>query len=93
MTRYRYVDFQKADGFPVAAACEAAEVSTSAYYAWKAREQRGPGDAEREEQRLLAEIRTIHEESRQTYGSPRMTAELRRRGWRVNHKRAGAAHA
>lgn len=62
-------------------------MSTSAYYAWKEREQEGPGDAERAEQRLLAEIRAIHEESGRTYGSPRMTAELRRRGWRVNHKR------
>jgi transposase InsO family protein len=36
---------------------------------------------------LLQEIRAIHARSRGTYGSPRMTAELRRRGWRVNHKR------
>jgi transposase InsO family protein len=33
------------------------------------------------------EIRAIHARSRGTYGAPRMTAELRRRGWAVNHKR------
>jgi putative transposase len=36
---------------------------------------------------LVAEIRHIHARSRGTYGAPRMTAELRRRGWPVNHKR------
>jgi putative transposase len=35
----------------------------------------------------VAKIRTIHAESAGTYGSPRVTHELRRRGWRVNHKR------
>jgi transposase InsO family protein len=35
----------------------------------------------------MAEIRAIHTDSRGTYGSPRVTHELRRRGWRVNHKR------
>ena len=34
MTHYRYVDAQKAAGFPVAAACKAAGVMRSAYYAW-----------------------------------------------------------
>ena len=32
MSRYRFVSTMKAEGFPVDAACEAAEVSTSAYY-------------------------------------------------------------
>jgi putative transposase len=43
----------------------------------------------------VAKIRTIHAESAGTYGSPRVTHELRRRGWRVNHKRVArlmAAH-
>ena len=33
MTRYACVGDQKAAGFPVTAACEAVEVSTSGYYA------------------------------------------------------------
>jgi len=36
---------------------------------------------------LVAEIRRIHARSRGTYGAPRCTATLRRRGWKVNHKR------
>jgi putative transposase len=36
---------------------------------------------------LVGEIRRIHARSGGTYGAPRITAELRRRGWWVNHKR------
>ena len=34
MSRYRHVYAMKAEGFPVAAACAAAEISASAYYEW-----------------------------------------------------------
>ena len=87
MTRYRCVDAQKAAGFPVAAACTAAGVTRSAYYAWTGRAAQGPSDHDREEARLVGEIRRVHARSRGTYGVPRVTAELRRRGWAVNHKR------
>jgi putative transposase len=87
VSRYRCVDAQKAAGFPVAAACTAAGVSTSAFYAWAARRQQGPSPADHQQAELVAEIRTIHRQSSGTYGSPRVHAELRRRGWRVNSKR------
>ena len=87
MSRYRCVDAQKAAGFPVAAACQAAGVSTSAFYRWAARCDQGSSPAEHKQAELVTEIRTIHREAQGTYGSPRVTAELRRRGWRVNHKR------
>jgi putative transposase len=87
VSRYRCVDAQQAAGFPVVAACQAAGVSASACYAWAARCQQGPRVAEHAEAELLAKVRTIHAESGGTYGSPRVTAELRRRGLRVNHKR------
>ena len=87
MSRYRCVDAQKADGFPVVAACRAAGVSASAFYAWTARHEQEPQAAEHAQAELVAKIHTIHGESAGTYGSPRVTAELRRRGWGVNHKR------
>ncbi len=87
MSRYRCVDAQKAAGFPVVAACRAAGVSASAFYAWTARREQEPRVAESAQAKLVARIRTIHAESGDTYGSPRITAELRRRGWMVNHKR------
>jgi putative transposase len=87
VSRYRCVDAQKAAGFPVVAACRAAGVSASAFYAWAAGREQGPPVAEHAEAELVVMIRSIHAESGGTYGSPRVTAELRRRGWVVNHKR------
>jgi putative transposase len=87
VSRYRCVDAQKAAGFPVIAACTAAGVSASAFYAWTAKRVPGQPAAEQAEAELVAKIRTIHRESSGTYGSPRVTHDLRRRGWRVNHKR------
>ena len=86
MSRYRCVDAQKAAGFPVAAACQAAGVTRSAYYTWATRTALGPSDR-RQEARLVGEIRHIHARSGGTYGAPRVTAELRRGGLAVNHKR------
>jgi putative transposase len=85
--RYRCVDAHKAAGFPVAAACQAAGVTRSAYYAWTTRAMQGPSDHDREEARLVAEIRRIHARSGGTYGVPRLHAELCRRGWTANYKR------
>jgi putative transposase len=85
--RYCCVDAQKAAGFPVAAACRAAGVSASAFYAWAARRTQAPSAAKQTEAALVAEIRSIHTDSAGTYGSPRVTAALGRCGWRVNHKR------
>ncbi len=51
---------------------------------------------ERFEAGLVAEIRKVHSEFDETYGSPRMTVELNNRGWAVNHKRVErlmAAHS
>jgi putative transposase len=87
VSRYRCVDAQKAAGFPVATACQAAGVSTSAYYAWAIRARQGPSDRHQQEAELVAEIRAIHRESAGTYGSPRVHAELGRRGHKVNRKR------
>ena len=87
MSRYRCVDARKAEQFPVAAACAAAGVSPSAYYAWAARREQGPSEAVLAETELVGEIRAIHADSGGVYGAPRVTAELRRHGRLVNRKR------
>ena len=69
------------------AACQAAGVTRSAYYAWTAGATQASSERHWEEVRLVGEIRRLHARSRGIYGSPRVTAELRRRGWRTNHKR------
>jgi putative transposase len=86
VSRYRHVSAMKAEGFPIEAACEAAEISTSAYYDWLARST-APTEAEWDEAILVNEIVDIHEHLDDTYGSPRMTDELRDRGFCDNHKR------
>jgi putative transposase len=91
--RYRCLDAQKAAEFPVTAACQAGGVSTSAWYAWAASAAQGPSQHQREEAELVAEIRTIHTDSGGTYGSPRVHAELRRRGWGRQPQAGGAADA
>jgi putative transposase len=63
-----------ADGVPVATACRVLHVSTSGYYAWR---DRPTSTRERSNLELVEVIRTIHADSRGTYGSPRVHAELR----------------
>jgi hypothetical protein len=86
MSRYMWVDARKADGFEIKAACQVAEVSTSTYYDFKAREGLGPTEAEWDEAILVNEIIDVHRYLDDTYGSPRMTDELRDRGFGVTHK-------
>lgn len=54
--------------------CQAFKVSRSGYYGWL---KRKPSIWEVENIKLLVEIRRIHKQSYQTYGSPRITIELR----------------
>lgn len=87
MTRYKWVAARKADGFPITMACQAAKVSRQAFHEWRAQVAAGPSDADWAEAVLLQEMHRIHAEFDGIYGSPRMTAELARRGHLVNHKR------
>lgn len=63
--------------FPVSLLCEALEVGRSGFYAWLYRPE-SPRSIEN--RRLLVDIRVIHAQSRRTYGSPRVHAELRAKG-------------
>jgi putative transposase len=72
--------------FPVRAMCRVLGLSPSGYYAWL---QRPTSARSLANDALLSEIQRIHEESRETYGRPRMHAELRDEGRAVNHKRVG----
>lgn len=87
MTRFGCVEDQKAVGFTVVAACDAAGVSTSGYYDWAEREKADPTDRRVEEAHLVELMVEIWEASDGSYGVPRMERELRRSGLVVNHKR------
>ena len=64
--------------------CDALQVSRSGYYAWV---EHQPGSRARDNQQLSQEIEVLFQKSRQSYGSPRITAALRQSGRRCNHKR------
>jgi putative transposase len=83
VSRYRFIDAEKAH-FPVRVSCKVLGVSRSGYYDWKTRP---PSKRSRQDAALSGEIREIHRRSRQTYGSPRIRAELRALGTRCSRKR------
>jgi putative transposase len=68
----------------VATLCHLLDVSRSGYYAWRTRP---PSARARANQELTRHIRAAHEQSRGTYGAPRIWAELRDRGLVCSRKR------
>jgi transposase InsO family protein len=70
--------------YPVRRICYALGISPSGYYAWCERPESRRG---REDRRLLVHLRAAHAASRQTYGSPRLHAQLPQAGERVGRKR------
>lgn len=70
--------------FKVARLCRVVGVAPSGYYAWR---ERQPSRRQQENERLVERIRAAHRTSRQTYGSPRIHADLRAAGETCNHKR------
>ena len=68
--------------------CQAFEVSKSGYYDWRERRRR-PGPRHRQDVELKAHIRQFHQQSRQTYGAPRIQACLRTLGRRHGRNRIG----
>lgn len=72
------------DEFSVMQMCELLAVSSSGFYAWLERE---PSQREQENGCLTEQIRVLHQRSRQTYGSPRIHADLQAMGQRISRKR------
>jgi transposase InsO family protein len=64
--------------------CRLLEVTRSGYYAWRSGRESAREIGNR---KLTGQITEVFEAKRQRYGSPRITAELRRQGQRCNHKR------
>lgn len=63
--------------FPVTRMCAVLDVSKSGYYAWR---NQTPGERQQANEKLLDAICKAYKASRQTYGSPRIHAELKRQG-------------
>lgn len=64
--------------------CQVLGVSKSGYYYWL---HSDGGTRKKQNQELLVHIHRIHQNSRQTYGSPRITKALEKQGIRVSRPR------
>ena len=70
--------------FPLARLCELFELSRSGYYAWL---KHKPSRRQQADQQLLPQIHQAYAEGRSTYGSPRVTRELKARRQRCGRHR------
>jgi putative transposase len=80
---FRFIDAEKAS-YPVTALCRMLGVSKSGYYAWRSRP---PSERRRRDALLIEKIRQIHSRSRETYGYPRVHAQLRSLGVKCGRRR------
>lgn len=71
-------------GFRVTKMCRLLGVSRSGHHAWK---RRGKSKRQRENERLLVMIREAYQRGRGSYGSPRVTAQLRAQSIRCGKNR------
>lgn len=83
MSSFNLIEAERAS-YPVAVLCCVLEVSKSGYYAWRGRP---PSERRRQDALLTEKIREIHSRSRETYGYPRVHAELRSLGVRCGRRR------
>jgi transposase InsO family protein len=81
---FPFIEAEKAERRNVAKACEMLEVSRSAFYEWL---QHVPSAREQEDTELGERIQAIFDESRGTYGWPRVRRALRDEGVHVSGKR------
>jgi len=80
--RYAFIEEHR-DRWPITIQCEVFHVSRSGFYAWRVRE---PSATELRRAALTEKIQEVHQASRETYGSPRVHAELVAQGERCNRK-------
>ena len=81
----RYGVIQEHDRrYPIRLMCRSLAVSPAGYYAWRGRPESRRAAANRT---LLVTIRVLHQDSRQTYGSPSIWRALRAQGHRVGEHR------
>lgn len=83
MSCYRLIEAERTN-FPVQFMCRLLGVSRSGYYDWSGR---APSRKSLQDAALTEKIGEIHRRSRQTYGSPKVHAELKALGTRCSRKR------
>jgi putative transposase len=83
--RVRYAFIQAENAFAsVAWMCKRLDVSASGFYAWR---KRAPSKRAQKDEQLKVRIKASFDESRKTYGSPRVLEDLREDGEKVGRNR------
>lgn len=81
--RYQFIkEYQ--DQFSLSALCRTMAVCRGGFYAWRTRDK---STRQLENESLTEQIKAAHEESKETYGSPRIFAELKEAGVACGEKR------
>src|SRR5690606_3942021 len=87
---YPFIAAEKAAGHTVQKPCALLGVSRSAYYAWSGGV---PTKRTLEEAVLAQQVARVHEQSRGTYGAPRVHQQLRQEGVQTSRKRVAGVMA
>jgi len=81
--KYEFIEAHR-DEFAITVMCRVLRLSWSSYYAWRKR----PLSARKmANEKLKEQIKEIYQQSRQTYGGPRIHAELSGNGVKCGHNR------
>jgi len=81
--RYQFIK-ERQQQFSLTALCRVMAVCRGGFYAWRKREKSA---RQQQNESLTEQIQAVHEESDQTYGSPRIFAELQEAGVACSEKR------
>ena len=81
--RYQFIKEQQ-EHFSLSALCRAMQVGRSGFYAWRTRPK---SERQVNNETLTEQIQAAHEESDETYGSPRIYSELKEAGIPCSEKR------
>lgn len=81
--RYQFIKEQQ-EHFSLAALCRVMQVCRGGFYAWR---KCSKSARQLKNESLTAQIKTAHKESKETYGSPRIFAELKAKGVVCSEKR------
>ena len=81
--KYQFVTAHASE-YPVTMLCRVLGLARSGYYAWQAR---SVSARKARDLQLTSQIQTIFTDSRRTYGSPRVHAQLQAQGIRTARKR------
>jgi transposase InsO family protein len=77
--RFGWIDGQRSQ-YPLKVMCRLLEVSRGGFYAWRKRQGQEPCARVKRRSELSTKIKAVHEQSRRTYGSPRVYHELKAQG-------------